>query len=55
MKMYAPHEAATMLRNNPVLYAEIAHDYPCENLPIIDNCKQCHVPKECPINNDVQE
>lgn len=51
-KIYTPQEATTMLRNNPVLYAEIAHGFPCCNLPIEENCNKCAFKdnEKCPIN-----
>ena len=51
MKTYTPQEVLTMIRNNPDLYTKIALKYPCNNLPIIENCDKCDKPKSCPINN----
>lgn len=47
MKTYTKQEALTMFRNNQTLYAELAHQYPCCNLPIAENCNKCTKQKEC--------
>lgn len=50
-KIYTSQEAVTMLRNNPTLYAEIAHNFPCCNLPIEENCNKCAFRdnEKCPV------
>lgn len=55
MKMYTSQEALTMLRNNPVLYAEIAHNYPCCNLPQADNCCECTKKEYCPMHDEANQ
>jgi len=54
MKIFSQAEATVLLRNNPILYAELAHDYPCCNIPQIENCKACCKPKECPISKETE-
>lgn len=54
MKIYTTQEATTMIRTNPILYTEIAHDYPCCNLPQKKNCDKCEI-EYCPIKVKAQD
>ena len=36
-----------MFKNDPLKYTEIAHDYPCCNLPIKENCDKCSKKEAC--------
>ena len=40
-KIYTRQEALTLIKNNPSLYAEIAHNYPCCDLPTVEGCRRC--------------
>jgi len=42
-KIFTKQEAELFFANDPILYTEKAHDYPCCNVPIEENCKKCNL------------
>jgi len=45
---YTPEERDRVSREAPTMYAELAHKYPCCDLPIVTDCAVCSIdPEKC--------
>ena len=53
---YTPEERNRLSQESPTMYAELAHEYPCCDLPIVTDCAVCSIdPEKCSNKAEIKQ
>ena len=55
MRYWGEDERKELWKESQILYAEVAHSYPCCELPTIEDCRICSLECDCKLRKTVRE